>query len=247
MKLGEMNWPAIDELDKGSVVAVFPIASFEQHGWHLPLLTDTIETTGIVDRLDARIGERVVCLPTQWLGYSLHHMRFGGSLTATSQTHVNMIVETVDGLLEAGFERVLVLNGHGGNRADLRVAQQDLKKMHPKAQVWGASWWEVAAPQLDAIKEAGPTGSGHAGEMETSLMLTLRPDLVLTDRLHADGFRPESQYQDRVTRFLRIDEESERGNVGDPTVASAEKGERMLSAIVDSLIEVVDDILADRL
>ena len=51
MKLGEMNWPAIDELDKGSVVAVFPIASFEQHGWHLPLLTDTIETTDIVERI----------------------------------------------------------------------------------------------------------------------------------------------------------------------------------------------------
>lgn len=127
------------------------------------------------------------------------------------------------------------------------VAQQDLKKMHPQARVWGASWWEVVAPQLDAIKEAGPTGSGHAGEMETSLMLALRPDLVLTDRLHADGFWPESEYRDRVTRFMRIDEGSERGHVGDPTVASAEKGERMLSAIVDSLIEVVEDILADRL
>ena len=66
---------------------------------------------------------------------------------------------------------------------------------------------------------------------------------MLTDRLHADGFRPESQYHDRVTRFLRIDEESERGNVGDPTVASAEKGERMLAAIVDSLIEVVDVVM----
>ena len=127
------------------------------------------------------------------------------------------------------------------------VAQQDLKKMHPQARVWGASWWEVAVPQLDAIKEAGPTGSGHAGEMETSLMLALRPDLVLTDRLHADGFWPESEYRDRVTRFMRIDEGSERGHVGDPTVASAEKGERMLSAIVDSLNEVVEDILADRL
>jgi creatinine amidohydrolase len=122
MKLGEMNWPAIRDLDKSRVVAVFPIASFEQHGLHLPLLTDTIETSGIVDRLDARIGDRVVCLPTQWLGHSLHHMRFGGSLTATSQTHIHIIVETVDGLLGAGFERVLVLNGHGGNRADLRVA-----------------------------------------------------------------------------------------------------------------------------
>ena len=55
------------------------------------------------------------------------------------------------------------------------VAQQDLKKMHPQARVWGASWWEVVASQLDAIKEAGPTGSGHAGEMETSLMLALSP------------------------------------------------------------------------
>ena len=64
MKLGEMNWPAIGELDKARCVAVFPIASFEQHGLHLPLLTDTIETRGIVDRLDARAGDRIVCLPT---------------------------------------------------------------------------------------------------------------------------------------------------------------------------------------
>ena len=247
MKLGEMQWPAIRELDKERVVAVFPIAAFEQHGLHLPLLTDTIETTEIVDRLDAQIDDRVVCLPTQWLGFSFHHMRFGGSLTATSQTHIDMIVETVDGLVQAGFGRILILNGHGGNRADMRVAQQNLKRMHPDALVWGASWWEVAGPRLDAIKEAGPTGSGHAGEMETSLMLALRPDLVLGDRLHADGFDPESAYHDRVTRFLRLDEQSERGNYGDPTVASAEKGERMLTAVVDSLAEVVDDILADRL
>jgi len=247
MKLGEMQWPAVRELDKDRVVAVFPIAAFEQHGPHLPLLTDTIETAEIVERLDAKIGDRVVCLPTQWLGFSFHHMRFGGSLTATSQTHIRMIVETVDGLVQAGFGRILILNGHGGNRADMRVAQQELKRMHPEALVWGASWWEVAGPPLDAIKEAGPTGSGHAGEMETSLMLVLRPDLVLTDRLHADGFDPESEYRDRVTRFLRIDEQSERGNYGDPTVASAEKGERMLAAVVDSLVEVIDDILAGRL
>ena len=119
--------------------------------------------------------------------------------------------------------------------------------MHPEARVWATSWWEVAGSRLDAIKEAGPTGSGHAGEMETSLMLVLRPDLVLTDRLQADGFDPDSDYRDHVTRFLRIDEQSERGNYGDPTVASAEKGERMLAAVVDSLAEVVDDILADRL
>lgn len=246
MKLGEMNWPAVGDLDRGRFVAVFPIASFEQHGLHLPLLTDTIETSGIVDRLDARAGDRIVCLPTQWLGYSFHHMRFGGSLTATSDTHIRVLVETVDGLVGAGFDKVLVVNGHGGNQADLRVALQNLKEKHAEARVYAASWWEVAATQLDTIRQAGPV-SGHADEMETSLMLALRPDLVRTDRLHADGVQPESAHRGSVTRFRRIDEQSRRGNVGDPTCATADKGERMLAVIVDGLAEVVDDILAGRL
>ena len=173
-------------------------------------------------------------------------MRFGGSLTATSDTHIRMLVETVDGLVGAGFDKVLVVNGHGGNQADLRVALQNLKEKHAEARVYAASWWEVAARQLDAILEAGP-GAGHADEMETSLMLALRPDLVRTDRLHADGVKPESAYGSSVARFRRIDEQSQRGNVGDPTCATAAKGERMLAAIVDSLVEVVDDILAGRL
>ena len=140
MKLGEMNWPDVADLDRDRIVAVFPIASFEQHGHHLPFLTDTMETTGVVDRLDARIGDRLLCLPTQWLGYSFHHMRFGGSLTATAETHIRMIVETVDGLVQAGFPRILILNGHGGNQADLKVAQQNLKEKHDGTCVLCASW-----------------------------------------------------------------------------------------------------------
>lgn len=247
MKLGEMNWPAIADLDKTRLVAVYPIASFEQHGLHLPLLTDTIQTEAVADALNDRIGDRIVTLPTQWLGYSYHHMRFGGSLTATSQTHIRVLVETVSCLVVAGFDKILIVNGHGGNQADMCVALQELKEQHDAARVYGASWWEVAAPQLDEIRTAGPEGSGHAGETETSIMLRLRPDLVLTDRLHADGTHPPSAYGGRVQRFQRIDEHSRRGNVGDPTVASSDKGERMLGAVIDSLAAIVDDILNDRL
>ena len=125
--------------------------------------------------MDSKIGDRIVCLPTQWLGCSFHHMNFGGSLTATSQTHIQMLVETIDGLIQAGFDQ-----------ADLKVALQNLKESHDQARVYGASWWHVA-PELDEIREAGPDGSGHAGETETSIMLALRPDPVQTDRLHADG------------------------------------------------------------
>jgi len=246
MKLGEMNWPDIRDLDKKKLVAVYPIASFEQHGLHLPLLTDTIQLDALVERMDSRIADRIVCLPTQWLGYSFHHMNFGGSLTATSQTHIQMLVETIHGLIQAGFDQVLVINGHGGNSADLKVALQNLKESHDEARVYGASWWHVA-PELDEIREAGPDGSGHAGETETSLMLALRPDLVQTDRFHADGGRPPSAYNRKVDRFRRIDEHSSRGNFGDPGFGTAEKGERMMEVVVDALVEIVDDILSDKL
>ena len=247
MKLGEMTWPDAKALDRSNIVPVYPIASFEQHGPHLPFLTDTLETEEIVKRLERRLPDDVLCLPTQWLGYSFHHMRFGGSLTARSQTHIRMLVETVDGLIGAGFDKVLVINGHGGNSADLRVALQELKETHAETRVYGASWWGVAAPALDSIREAGPNGSGHAGETETSMMLTLRPDLVQTDLLHPDGGRPPSVYAGRVEHFRRIDEHSSRGNFGDPTVATADKGQRMLDATVNCLVEIVDDILGERL
>lgn len=99
MKLGELTWPEVKALDKEKVVPVYPIASFEQHGPHLPLLTDTLETTDIVERLDRRLPDDVVCLPTQWLGYSFHHKRFA-CVTATSDTHINLITETVGCLID---------------------------------------------------------------------------------------------------------------------------------------------------
>ena len=247
MKLGEMTWPEIDGLDRRRIVAVYPIASFEQHGDHLPLLTDTLECEGIAAAMDERIGDRIVLLPTQWLGYSFHHVHFGGSLTATSRTHVSMVVETVDCLVRAGFDKVLIVNGHGGNQADMRVALQELRELRMGARVYGASWWEVAQAGLDEVRTAGPDGSGHAGETETSLMLHLHPGLVRTDRMTRGGARAPSAHESQVQRFHMLEEVSPRGQFGDPTAASAEKGERMLRAIVDSLCEIVDDILSGRL
>ena len=127
MKLGELTWPEVKELDKEKLVPVYPIASFEQHGPHLPLLTDTLETADIVERLDRRLPDDVVCLPTQWLGYSFHHKRLA-CVTATSDTHINLITETVGCLIEAGFPQVMIVNGHGGNEADMAVALQKLKE-----------------------------------------------------------------------------------------------------------------------
>ena len=106
MKLGEMTWPDAKALDRSNIVPVYPIASFGQHGPHLPFLTDTLETEEIVKRLERRLPDDVLCLPTQWLGYSFHHTRLG-CLTAKSETHINLITETVGCLIEAGFPKVM--------------------------------------------------------------------------------------------------------------------------------------------
>ena len=246
MKLGEMTWPELKALDKSNVVPVYPIASFEQHGPHLPFLTDTLETQEIVERLDRRLPDDVVVLPTQWLGYSFHHTRLG-SLTATSETHINLMTETVGCLIEAGFPKVMIVNGHGGNEADMAVTLQKLKEKYADSRVYGVSYYKVAHERLEKIREAGPHGWGHAGEMETSMMLVIRPDLVKADRGGLDGTHPESVYGEQVAQFLRIDEMTEQGVYGDPTFGTREKGERMLEAAADALVEVVGDIQGGRL
>lgn len=246
MKLGELTWPEVKELDKEKLVPVYPIASFEQHGPHLPLLTDTLETEDIVGRLDRRLPEDVLCLPTQWLGYSFHHKRLA-CLTATSETHINLITETVACLIEAGFPKAMIVNGHGGNESDMAVALQKLKEQYPESRVYGVSYYKVAHQRLEKIREAGPHGWGHAGEMETSMMLVIRPDLVKEEVPGKDGWHPESEHGEEVAQFLRIDEMTEQGVYGDPTYGTAEKGERMLEASAESLAEVVRDIQSGRL
>lgn len=246
MKLGEMTWPEVAALDKSNLVAVYPIAAFEQHGPHLPFLTDTMETDEVVARLERRLPGDVVCLPTQWLGYSFHHMRFAGSITATSETHVNLIAETVGCLIQAGFGRVLIVNGHGGNQPDMAVSLQKVKERYPDSRVFAVSHWKAAEPLLDEIREAGPHGWGHAGEMETSLMLAIRPDLVKGELPPRDGTHPESEYADRVSQFLRMDEMTEQGIYGDPAYGTAEKGERMFEAIAGCLADIVGDLQSGR-
>ena len=246
MKLGELTWPEVKALDKEKVIPVYPIASFEQHGPHLPLLTDSLETADIVERLDRRLPDDVACLPTQWLGYSFHHKRFA-CVTATSDTHVNLITETVSCLIDAGFPKVMIVNGHGGNEADMAVALQKLKEKYEEARVFGVSYYKVAHERLEKIREAGPHGWGHAGEMETSMMKVIRPDLVKEEVPGLDGWHPESVHGESVAQFLRIDEMTKQGVYGDPTYGSAEKGERMLEASAESLAEVVRDIQSGRL
>ena len=239
MKLAELNWPDMEKVSR-DVVVIYPIAALEQHGPHLPFITDTAEVTAIVERLDEEIPDEILCLPTQWLGYSPHHMKFKGTITAKSETHINMIVDTVTSMVSADFNRIVILNGHGGNMANMNVALQRLLEECPGAHVYGTSWFTY--DEVGEIREAGPHGWGHAGEMETAVMMAAHPDLVRTDRFQKDGHPIQSELASQVTRFRGMHDSTDRGNFGDPNFGSAEKGERFMKAAVGVLIRMVEDI-----
>ncbi|MCY4603454.1 MAG: creatininase family protein [Gemmatimonadetes bacterium] len=240
MKLAELTWPDLEQVSRDDAVVVYPIAAFEQHGPHLPFITDTAEVAAIVDRLDAEIPDQVLCLPAQWLGYSPHHLRFKGTITAQSETHINMIVDTVSSMVHADFDKILIVNGHGGNVPNMNVSLQRLMEKCPDARIYGTSWF--AYDELGQIREAGPHGWGHAGEMETSVMMALHPEWVKADRLQKDGHPPQSERAGQVARYRWIHQSTDQGTYGDPTFGSAEKGERFISAAVEVLVRIVEDI-----
>src|SRR3954451_14073313 len=115
MRFAEMTAPEIRGASRESTLVVAPIAACEQHSRHLPVFTDSILVGAVADGVERNLPERVLLLPVQWLGASDHHLPFGGTLTATLPTYEQMLVELLTPLLDGGFRRLMLLNGHGGN------------------------------------------------------------------------------------------------------------------------------------
>ncbi|HIE51967.1 MAG TPA: creatininase family protein, partial [Armatimonadetes bacterium] len=152
-------------------------------------------------------------------------------------THVALLCEIAESLLHAGFTTFFFLNGHGGNQETMGLALRQLQADHPEGTFAGASYWDAA---LDALRSHLETQSyaGHAGEMETSLMLHLFPEQVRDDRLGKDGQWLPPVFAG-VTLAWDVGERTDHGGLGDATAASAAKGQRLFAAIVNRLVEVI--------
>ena len=161
MKFGEMTAPAIGRIDKSKTLVVAPIAAVEQHARHLPVITDTVLVTAVAEGVERNLPDQVLLLPTQWLGASDHHLPFGGTLTASLETYEVMLMEILRPLLHAGFGRVMLLNGHGGNIDPLQVALRRLDREYPGAILTGAAYWDLAASELAACC-TGPRSAGRS-------------------------------------------------------------------------------------
>ena len=242
MRFAEMTAPEIRAIDRASTLVVAPIAACEQHGPHLPVITDTVLATAVAEGVERALADRVLALPTLWLGASDHHLPFGGTLTAALPAYEQMLVELLSPLLDDGFRRFLILNGHGGNIDPLRVALRRLDRAYPRAILTGAAYWDLAVGEIAGLCDGPHKEVGHACEVETSLMLHLRPDLVRRPLIRDD---PPDRHPTLagLTWARDFGRKTDHGVVGYPEAADAERGGRMLAAIVGRVSEVARGVL----
>ncbi len=242
MKFAELTAPQIRRIHRDRTLVLAPIAACEQHSDHLPVITDTLLCGAVADGVEARLPERVLTLPVLWLGASDHHLPFGGTLTASLPTYEAMLIDLLRPLLVQGFTRILLLNGHGGNIDPLRVALRRLDNEFPKALLTGAAYWELAASNLAALCRGPRKDVGHACEIETSMMMAIRPDLVRTDLIQDDPC-PSPAALEGLFWARDFQRRTDHGAVGFPEHASPESGRQMLEAVVTRVSDVAKSLL----
>lgn len=244
--------PEIRDLasDNGSVLVV-PIGSIEQHGRHLPVATDSLLVSAVAHLGVERIREDipVLTLPTFWSGYSPHHLSFGGTVSLEFEHMQRALEDVIDSALSNGFDAVLLLNGHGGNAALVDGIVSTIGTDHSEAEVLGLTYFQLAQSFIGEIRDSDPGGMGHGGEFETSLMLYLHEDLVKTNELEGTPMNePYDQALDDMFTggplgvYRGFEEYSETGAIGDPNLASAEKGEQIYERLGDELEAVLRQI-----
>lgn len=252
---GRTHGEIVETAEADGSVLVLPIGSIEQHGHHLPVATDTLLVDAVATLGADRVADDVpiVVSPPLWAGYSPHHLPFGGTLTLEFDTMLETVEEIADAALSNGFDALVLLNGHGGNKPLVEAATSTVGTDHPDAEIVGLTYFDLAGAFVDEIRDSETGGMAHGGEFETSLLLHLRPELVREDEMTAPNM---DEPYDRATQDLLVggplsvyrgfDEYSGTGAIGEPTAASAEKGERLYERLGDELESLLREIHANN-
>ena len=220
-------------------LALFPVGATEQHGPHLPTGTDTFAVEHVARAAARRVADRlpIVVAPTLPFGSSHHHLPFGGTMSLATGTYYRVVRDLVASLLDGGFRRVVILNGHGGNHELIQLVVRDLALERP-VHLAAASYWTLAWEALVA------TGAhrygrlpGHAGAFETSLVMALRPGLVREPRPRRAGDHGVDPR--RVAPPVRVEShgwwQRTDGFTDSPDAGAAERGHAYLEAVAGAV------------
>ena len=242
----------IAAMDRDRLVAVLPVGAIEQHGPHLPLSVDTAILNGIIAATVPLLPDDlpVLFLPTLPVGKSDEHGAYPGTLTLSAATLIALWTDIGESVARAGVRRIVLLNSHGGQMAPTDIVVRDLRLRHRMIAV-AASWFAMGLPA--GLFDEGEERFGiHAGDMETSVMRALHPDLVAME--HARDFRSTSQ--DRAERYAilgngksakmgwAIEDYHPSGAVGEADAATADKGRAVVHAAGAALAALLAEVAA---
>jgi creatinine amidohydrolase len=222
-------------------LVIVPVASLEQHGPHLATGVDIVCASAVAQRVARRLhdtGRAVVVTPCVWTGLAEHHVPFGGTVTLDYAAFAAVLKGVVRSAMRAGFRRVMLLNGHGGNAEAVAVVGGECQAEFGIAVAAG-TYWHLAGDAFAPILDRQSTVL-HACEAETSMMMALMPEALRPDRLaEAHGphsTRPEGQPAAMIRRrsFRDI---TPSGVIGDARAATAAKGEALLAAAAERIAD----------
>jgi creatinine amidohydrolase/Fe(II)-dependent formamide hydrolase-like protein len=241
--LEELTWPDVKAaMQAGVDTVVFAVGATEQHGPHLPLACDSL-IGGSLAEMTARRHEKALVAPTVRVGCSQHHMAFPGTISVNSPELQTVLLDYMETLFQHGFRRVVMIPSHGGNFATVAETARTARAKWPDKQI-------VAFTDLNRLLEAafkmsakfgissGASGI-HAGEFETSILLSTHPELV-------DMSRAEEGYTGEFTKIIPellqhgVARVSANGILGDARPADGSRGKHYLSAWVDLIMAEIE-------
>lgn len=234
---------------RGNALAVLPVGALEQHGPHLPVVTDSLVASALAMRAAALAAPDtpVLVLPAMWSGMSEHHLPFGGTISLDYAAFSAVLRSVARSVKALGFARLLIVNAHGGNDDPLAVACREMA--HEFAMpVVAAKPWSMIPDTLKAVLEK-QVSVQHACEAETSVMLALAPELVRQANLEAAATQAPGAVANRpaLSRFWSFAERAPGSGVrGDPRAGTAGKGEILLAAMAAALAGAMRDELLWR-
>ncbi len=245
--MSEVEWRKLraDQLRaaaKQDAIVILPVGSIEQHGPHLPVEVDSMLGEQVALRTARKLvkaGHPALVLPNLWTGVSEHHMSFGGTITLDLPTFCAVLEQIVKSVLRHGFKRVVLLNGHGGNENLMRSVTDELTPKY-RAPIVEFTYWYAAAEAIGAILETQGNVL-HACEAETAMMMAVRPELVAEARIPLAKSNQAPDMPPGIYRWRTLGAVSSSGVVGNPEAASAEKGQRLLEAISDTIAAKLGD------
>lgn len=243
-RYNRLTWPEIDEAVGRQPLVILPTGSTEQHGRHLPIDVDVFLTESVCHEVGRRAQGNVLVLPPISYGLNMHHIDFPGTIHIEPEVFIAFCVNITKSVAYHGFEKILVVNGHGSNAPliDL-IARKTVLETNSLAAA--CHYISLGIEEFSKVKESDVIA--HADEFETSLYLYLdaarvqmdkagKDDDVMGKYMSSDSTNPLVRFNDYWSRWTDL------GVHGDATVATAEKGEVIFESVVGQILELVVEL-----